>query len=160
MRYCCIVPSSWQGVNRPKWTKWFTKLSTFYFTIRLQYHLKSGFVLMLSTYCTRLGLYDLSASDMRKSRPRKRHHVTPAGVIPKFRTDTTSNVTEWHDKIDQLGTIYGWRSTVRLFIMQLRLQGSKINRTISKPMTWDEQTKAIRRSILKYHSSVTYRHHF
>ncbi|XP_050563203.1 uncharacterized protein LOC126912890 [Spodoptera frugiperda] len=57
----------------------------------------------------------------------KRRHVAPrdAEVIPKFRPeDSNSNVMGWLHKIDQLGDIYGWDDTDRIFIMQLRLRGS------------------------------------
>lgn len=82
--------------------------------------------------------------------PRKRRRVTPtdAELIPKFRPDdTTSNVTAWLHKIDQLGDIYGWKSTDRQFIMQLRLRGSArdwYDDLEEYDMTWDEWKETLK----------------
>lgn len=70
---------------------------------------------------------DFFSSDEDNSHSRKRRRVTTADaeLVPKFYPDdASSNITGWLHKIDQLGNIYGWKSTDRQFIMQLRLRGA------------------------------------
>lgn len=68
---------------------------------------------------------DFFSLDEEPTPKRRRITHADAEVIPKFEPeDNTNNVATWLHKIDQLGDVYGWNTTDRQFIMQLRLRGS------------------------------------